>query len=340
MLEKKFDLGLISKYRDQLYGVAIIWIMLLHGAILDKVHFPEKLSWLDTIISHGNVGVDIFLFLSGMGLYFSFVKNSDIYQYTIKRMVRILTPYVIFAVPVYLYIDIVLRSAGENRIFLDISQVGFWSNGYHLTWYIPGILFCYFIYPYIYAILFRNDKHEMIKALVICAIIFISNYCMWRSAPKLYGNCEILLMRLPVFVLGSAAGKAIYEKRCISRLWVLLAFIVDIVAYFVIKNVKMELIYQRAIYFVLAIALIISMTYIFSKIRSQPIHRICAWFGGYSLELYLVHIMFRDIFMKSQYYTTHVWRKWLLIIVIAIVVGVIIAELGKRIQKYLLKLCI
>ena len=41
---------------------------------------------------------EIFVFLSGMGLYYSFSKDSNVKKFYIKRYKRILIPYVIVAI--------------------------------------------------------------------------------------------------------------------------------------------------------------------------------------------------------------------------------------------------
>ena len=62
-----FNLNQISKYRAELMGVSTLLILLCHAAGND-VLMPK---WLMYVVAQGQLGVDIFLFLSGMGLYYS-----------------------------------------------------------------------------------------------------------------------------------------------------------------------------------------------------------------------------------------------------------------------------
>ena len=69
---------LFSKHRSKIMAVSIIMIIIFHyfedvtlylnGNIFSKV-------WMRLV---GSFGVEIFLFLSGMGLYFSYTKNRNI----------------------------------------------------------------------------------------------------------------------------------------------------------------------------------------------------------------------------------------------------------------------
>ena len=65
----KSSLSLLSSYRGALMGVAIIWVMLYHLGDID-------VSVISVIFGVGYGGVDIFLFLSGFGLYFSLSKKE------------------------------------------------------------------------------------------------------------------------------------------------------------------------------------------------------------------------------------------------------------------------
>lgn len=67
-----FNLNLISKYRAELMGVSTLLILICHAAGND-VLMPR---WLMYLVAQGQVGVDIFLFLSGMGLYYSLNQSG------------------------------------------------------------------------------------------------------------------------------------------------------------------------------------------------------------------------------------------------------------------------
>ena len=59
------SLGIFTQYRRELMGVATVLILLCHSLLPPAIHCPNDiLRW---IIITGNRGVDIFLFLSGLG---------------------------------------------------------------------------------------------------------------------------------------------------------------------------------------------------------------------------------------------------------------------------------
>lgn len=62
-----FNLNKISQHRQELMGFSAILILICH-AVGNGVKMPTALS---TVLNFGNIGVDMFLFLSGMGLFYS-----------------------------------------------------------------------------------------------------------------------------------------------------------------------------------------------------------------------------------------------------------------------------
>ena len=94
----------LSLYRNAVYGVAAIWIVLFHGIILKGVELPAQLRFLTDTFQLGNISVDIFLLLSGIGLYFSFSKDGRVLRFYYKRIVRVWLPYLLMAAPFYVYV--------------------------------------------------------------------------------------------------------------------------------------------------------------------------------------------------------------------------------------------
>ena len=59
------SLGVLSRERSVLMGIAMAWIVFFHMTI----RIPEEWQVLAFVKGMGNIGVDMFLFLSGAGLY-------------------------------------------------------------------------------------------------------------------------------------------------------------------------------------------------------------------------------------------------------------------------------
>lgn len=78
------NFAIVSKYRTELMGIATLWVLLFHYG---KIGIPI----IDSLSTLGYGGVDIFLFLSGIGLSFS-IKDG-VKSFYIKRILRIFPTY-------------------------------------------------------------------------------------------------------------------------------------------------------------------------------------------------------------------------------------------------------
>lgn len=97
-MNKKFlRIENISLFRNEIYGIAILWVVLFHGKIMNNVHLEDSMPILNKILGFGNVGVDIFLFLSGISCVLSYQKNPNCDHFYSKRLWRLLPFYLCFS---------------------------------------------------------------------------------------------------------------------------------------------------------------------------------------------------------------------------------------------------
>ena len=95
----QFNVNDISKYRTQLMGIATLLVIFGHS-VGNGVVMPR---WMESLCGLASVGVDIFLLVSGLGLWYS-LKSIDsqvnlwgVKCWYIRRYKRILVPYFIIA---------------------------------------------------------------------------------------------------------------------------------------------------------------------------------------------------------------------------------------------------
>lgn len=116
----KYNLSDLSTYRTQMMGIATLMIIICHSCA-SKVIMPDSLAYL---FRFGNLGVDIFWFLSGIGLYYSLIKNDlsskeCYYMSFYKRSIyRIYIPYLMVFIPSCL----VLMLLGEYSVIFFIHS--------------------------------------------------------------------------------------------------------------------------------------------------------------------------------------------------------------------------
>ena len=84
------ELANISRYRGELMGAAMLFIILFHVGLSRGDPFYG-------LRRCGNVGVDMFLFLSGIGLWFSWIKHPSVSHFFKRRYLRIYPAWLIMA---------------------------------------------------------------------------------------------------------------------------------------------------------------------------------------------------------------------------------------------------
>ena len=116
------------KFRPEIFGFATLMILICHAVSI--VPLPNNIS---IIVSYGGMGVNIFLFMSGIGLYYSLKRNGNIIDFYIRRAIRLIVPYLLIAGVWYGLKYLVI----ENNFLLfiyELSLLSFWIE-HKGAWY-------------------------------------------------------------------------------------------------------------------------------------------------------------------------------------------------------------
>lgn len=160
---------LITKYRNELFGIATLMIVLCHSVSI--VPFPNSLS---NIINYGTMGVNIFLFLSGIGLYYSLKNNGNIFEFYKKRFTRVIIPY-LFIGGLWYGIKYLICGKGDIAQFLyELSTLSFWIE-HKGAWFVAAIIPFYLFYPLLFKWL-ENGRRILKTSILIFVILLFAFY--------------------------------------------------------------------------------------------------------------------------------------------------------------------
>lgn len=171
------DWSLLSMYRNEIFGLSIVGIIILHYVqILYNMNVGGRVGNLVKGYYNfiGSTGVEIFLFLSGMGLCFSMNKDSNIWRFYGRRFKRLLLPYTIWGGLFWIVKDMVLCKMGFGRVLYDFFFISFWRYGTSSLWFIAFIILAYMLYPMIHWCFRKENKFRtvlFILSLVICVLM-------------------------------------------------------------------------------------------------------------------------------------------------------------------------
>ncbi len=334
---------LISRRRSELMGFAIIIVMLFH------VNTPRADAFFG-LRRMGNLGVDIFLFLSGIGLWFSWAKQQDWKRFYLNRALRIYPAWLLVAG--YFYIShfhyghpryaLPFGGTGDAGVDSVIDLIGevlfnwdFWLHDELTFWYVPATMMLYIFAPMYMELVRRWPVYRWLVVLPLMWPIMVQYITPIHQA---VGHIEIFWSRVPIFFLGINIAESIRQKKTIDRAaWpmVIGLFVVSLGACIWLEQMRhgrFPLYTERMLYIVLAVTTV----FIVSKLSNPLLCRALAWVGGISLEIYLVHIEF----ILKPLYRLHLgyWPTALLLIAISLPVAWIVAQVSNRIGSLLRRL--
>ena len=197
--------SLLSKYRSELMGVAMLWVMCFHGWDLD--FGSELINW---VRGAGFGGVDIFILLSAMGLVMSLGRKEQEYSdFMARRAKRILPAYFVVMVPYTLFL-IVVKDAAWSALLWNSTLLYYWmrSSG-AFNWYIAGAMTFYAITPFC----FRKLRDSRCRTVLAGTAVFASFALCRLLVREGYWYVMDVFYRVPVFFLGLLMGFFVLEGR-------------------------------------------------------------------------------------------------------------------------------
>ena len=291
--ECKLNYSLISKYRAVLMGLAIILVMFCHLDVAQD-HNNIAATPLARALHVFTVSVDIFLFLSGVGLYYSYSKKKKSYiSFEKRRLARILPYYLIIGGSTYIIYDLVMNHFDVWKVLSDILFITWFRDGQTWYWYILAIIVFYLMFPVFYMLV--NSKHGLLKTLLFSLFWWTLVEVICYLFPNAV-SFKVALARLPIFVIGIYFGMLSYRKVESKRLTVIFLTILGFGLFLGTKVPPFKPISEFFYYPVralLAISIISTVIILMEIIETKRVGRffsqILGWFGGLTIELYLLH---------------------------------------------------
>lgn len=306
-----FSFSLINKNRKFLFGIATLWIAWFHSydlifTVNEKITFMNLGNLLSWILYIGNCGVDIFLLLSGAGLYFSFSKNPDLPSFWRKRLLRVLPSSVIAAFIISCFI-------GSSNIWIFLARISFLDfylckTQAPIFWYVSAILLFYLLFPLFYRII---EKYRCLGLTLIIFISVIITMIVFFAFPEMFNRWEALLARIPVFATGIVLGQVIEKNIKISNVKVLLICLIGVIYFFgmmITINALPEefLFFRHYLYLPFSVLLVIIIPFVRSHIEVAFIVKPLEFLGIYSLQVYLIHPNIYEImYGRFRFFVDH-----------------------------------
>lgn len=293
---------------QELKGLAILAVVFAHiGYFLVTDH-----RFLYPLSTVAGVGVDLFLFLSGLGLAASAFKNKlPIIKFYKTQLLKLFVPFWL-ALIIFLSLDFFVLKITYSWQFITKAFLGIFTTAdlYHdinsPLWYFTLILFYYLLFPFLF-----SKKRPWLSAVIIYAI---SYFLLWLNPAFIVGVMPFYKLHIIAFPLGILFGwlffggsgltvilnktKQLNIPKVIKFIAYYLLLIIFIAAagYFAHHSGNGGTVTQQQLISIATMLLIVFL-FLIKKIE----FRLFYWFGIYSYEIYLLHwpLLYRyDIFYK------------------------------------------
>ena len=346
-------MNLLSKYRTELYGFSILWIMIFHGNAVCHVTYFHRfpaLNALDRIIAWGNMGVEVFILLAGISAYYSFSRDADILSFYKKRMKRLFFPVLLICCPYWL-LQLTSGKIGISKFLLDITLLRFWVTGDQQIWFVSTIALFYLLFPGIYYMFLKrciwkktDDQQTEVTVssfaalienlIVVAGLIFI----VYRFLPDYYALVEIGINRLPIFLLGIWMGPLVMQDKSSETGSLVLLILITLFGVYLLWIREAHGIYRRWLYELIGTPLSLLLAVGFSRLPDR-VRAFFRFFGKMSLELYLAHIVAIRLNKLGFFfeYTDGAAKKYLILMLIAVGIAFLAYKLEQMIPAWIEK---
>lgn len=265
-------------------GVAILLVCYHHA--LDNL-FTAKCSY---------VAVDVFFFLSGVGLLHSMRKNADLFPFWQRRIVR-LFPTILAFFLVCTVLNFILpwgdvaafysEEAGMCRIFhLQIP----WPH-----WYVVAIVIFYLLFPFFFYL--AEKRGYLFSAIVFSgASYLVGALLLWSGRYE----CNIMVLRFPAGFLGGYMYHRYLEGKGYPRVVEMVAGVVSLaslatVVWMFTTDIPQRFFWESGLRFFPMLALGVCLAYALAKVLSwlpantfgKGVFAVLSFVGAITLEIYL-----------------------------------------------------
>ena len=307
---------LVSEHRSYLMGIAIIWIMIHHTQFFGLYDF----GYLSFLARIGSCGVDIFLFVSAFGLFYSLSKNSNLRVFYSRRLQRVVPTFVIVVVGLALFTKP-----------LSLLSPRYWFYQLYSNWYVSFILIMYLIYPLIYHV---QRKHLYLPLLLGIVFSCLLTYLLIRiNRDDIHDVPMLMAQRIPIFILGSLFADKRFRIKGTVWTFLVTIILVCILLFYSYRLVAEYMVYP--LFFFLSGILVVLLSNFWMKWVDKPL----VYSGKISLELYLVHMIIIP-YMVRHHFTAEfgVVCSIFLLLVSSFIIAIIINKVTSLLNVSVLKI--
>lgn len=295
--EHILGLNLLSRYRGAVMGLAALWILMFHEwqalfaggtAAAEVEYFIKRI---------GFCGVDIFLFLSGIGLTFA-IGKTNLPTFYYRRLKRIILPFLTMGI-----LRCVLEKWPMDTFWKNITGYNFYAKSmYSFLWFVPAIVTLYLVFPLFYKF-FTQSRKPVLFLLLSLEVWFI---CSLAVRETMRGDLYGFTNRIPIFLIGVCIGW-MTKNRKVAFTWttwcmLIVTFILGLYLAYLTNYKGLYLLVPTSNCCMPNALIAVSFPFLLAKLLDilckkvsplgKGLTKVLGFFGTFSLEFYCVQEWF------------------------------------------------
>lgn len=299
-------------YLDSLRGIAIIFVIVQHlcAGIMRQQHIDSAWWTANILIVLSKPAVPLFIMISG-GLLLSEKNEIHISTFLGKRFKKVVVPFVVWMIFYYFWSLLVLR----NGNFILVELVNELLRGHstkHLPvhlWFFPLVISLYVVTPVLKKFIDNSSKTEKLYLLFVCLLFgslipLVHKFSDVRLGYRSYKYLiYVFYFLLGCYLLDMSNKKKInvlgLHALCLS------GFFISIYGTWslVMSAGKFDNFWYRAAspgVVLMSMCTFLFFKYCFSRFEELRLNMALQYVGKMSFGVYLVHIMWMNIFSTGM----------------------------------------
>lgn len=319
----------ISKYKNHLMGLAVL--VVVYGHLLYYHSGLQNYEDLNFTIWYTLGSVEMFMFVSGFGIYQSLLRNRNASGFYLKRLKRLAPVYLpvmaVYCIGGMLFGDMRVGEAAGN-----LTAFGWWFGMKNqFNWYVPATVVLYLLSPLFFDCIQKKKSGWCFVALFVLIV------AGWRS------NLLLAVTRFPTYFLGMYFGARYAEKKTPTKkefvFWTIVGLIaMGLVPYYFIY--KKNLLWYYGMYWILFCFSTPACMFYTTKLLDwqekwavgRVLNRVWNFLGVRSFEIFLCHLAFYELCLRVG---IQGWVHWILIACVGVCIGIAYHEVLGAVQRRL-----
>jgi peptidoglycan/LPS O-acetylase OafA/YrhL len=272
-------------------------------------------SPLGFVAQYGFAGVEVFIFVSGFGLYHSLDKDGSLMHFYRKRLLRIFPTYYLLGISASL---LIFHDSLTEYLF-RYSTIGFWTGGLYEEWYVPSIVALYLAAPLLKKLVDWNRWATMGFAVLLLA-------AAWWFIDKetlLSRSHFFFIYRIPAFLLGMTCAR--WLKNGVSPKNFLVLLLAGLPCFALLYPHHHEVYNYKYFSILFLLPTFLVLMALFSKYVPR-ISSLTRRMGVASLEIYLIQTIIFCAIISGQRIVPAAWHDAasILFIISSTITGIIV----------------